>query len=562
MSRLVWRRFTRSRRARLAATSIAMVLLLATLGGSVWAFSIPTEVEQRSTLATYRQSGQFSYEAMLRPGSVFGQMVLARGLDDLGVVRSDQQYFARLVDEMLVTSAYSFGGTKPVDQVEETFTLKLIVAAPDLWQKEVELLPPTRYVGDFSASARVDVAQALALIDEIQQETGVSSTSGEHELRLVAEVQTRAVRGGTVLRETFRQELRGELSRGLLRWVDPLEQSKAGARDDWSYTHRGKFAHTVRLKPSLLFAETKDGARARPLPEGWPIFANVVDSLDVTFDYRLAADRPLENPVSRYRIALVLENPGSWAKEFALVPETEHAGDAFSARFSLDVDRLSDLVEKVSRELGRSATEGVNVVVTAQVTTAAEVGGVPLKETLTHSAKGNLRGTSFSWSKENAPSSVPGQLAETKVVPNDDGYLTIAPLAAIGYAGLSVHGLRILTSVALAIALVGAAYVGWLHSLALPARPSPAWRRDLRTRRKYGDLIARVREVPASGDSQTIVPVSTLEDLVKVAIDGARPILQLGANGLPTYIVIDGATRYVYDSGAHAAEPTAEGASE
>lgn len=528
MNRFVWEPFHRSARIRIALTAGAFGFLVATACAAFRAFSTPSEVQQRWTLATYQQAGQFTYQAMAKPGSLYGRMATAEGLGDFSLKRTDKEQFASLVDEMEIEYSYVASGDFPLDQVEEELSLSVVVSAPGIWQKEIPITSLAHFQGKgFSSSARLKISELLALIRGIERETGVASA--DHDLRLIALVRTR-LGGASSTQDVFRHELLGEIRKGVLRWSDGTEASKTVDVNGLRITQTGRFRYSYRLLPNLLFA---DGS-PRPLPQGWPIYTQAVLPLDISFGYALTSDQPIANPVHTFTISLQLENAGGWSKQLPLVMETRVAGPSFSTRFPLDLGRIQDLVDGVNREISYNSTDGVALGLIAAVATSATLGGMPLSESFTHTVRGSLKGGLFTWNKEaKLASSMPGQLSQLRAAPN-------RPL------GIQVEALRAASALSLSLAPLAVGYLAWLYRRQPSRRPSTTHRRDEKVRKKYSDIIAAVREVPPPSVTERLVPVGSLEDLVKVAMDSHHPVLQWGTDGRSTYLVIDGSTRYVY----------------
>ena len=344
----------------------------------------------------------------------------------------------------------------------------------------------------------------------------------------------------------FHQDYRGELKLGVLRWKGPATKTHTGVtKGGTQYSHRGTFTYTSFLKPSVLFSESS--ATLKQLPEDWAIFANIVDTMDMSFNYQLASPQRVSDTSYAYSIGLLLENPGLWTKELLLVPQTEVKGGNIDQAFKLDLAAISDLTQKVGQELGRSGAEGINVTVAANVAATADVDGIPVSEKFSQSAKGILKGDLFTWNKDtNLLQTTPGKVSRIEAVSNNATYL-----------GLGVGAWRAVFSVLLALGLGAAGYLYWLCRRGEFVEASPVIAEDGRVRRKYADMIAAVRDIPATNAGETVVPVATLEDLVKVAIDGTRPVLHLEANGDSRYFVIDGTTRYVYEAASRIGESQA-----
>ena len=59
-------------------------------------------------------------------------------------------------------------------------------------------------------------------------------------------------------------------------------------------------------------------------------------------------------------------------------------------------------------------------------------------------------------------------------------------------------------------------------------------------------MMVDVEELPEVKPSDTVVPLSSVDDLARIADDLARPVLHQAEEGRHSYCVIDSAVRYVY----------------
>jgi hypothetical protein len=55
-----------------------------------------------------------------------------------------------------------------------------------------------------------------------------------------------------------------------------------------------------------------------------------------------------------------------------------------------------------------------------------------------------------------------------------------------------------------------------------------------------------VKELPEVKPTETIIPLTTLDDLVRIADDLVKPVLHQAEKGRHTYCVIDSGVRYLY----------------
>ena len=57
-----------------------------------------------------------------------------------------------------------------------------------------------------------------------------------------------------------------------------------------------------------------------------------------------------------------------------------------------------------------------------------------------------------------------------------------------------------------------------------------------------------VEELPSVKPNETVIPLSSLDDLVRIADDLVKPVLHKVAEGRHIYCIVDGTVRYQYIS--------------
>jgi hypothetical protein len=67
-----------------------------------------------------------------------------------------------------------------------------------------------------------------------------------------------------------------------------------------------------------------------------------------------------------------------------------------------------------------------------------------------------------------------------------------------------------------------------------------------RARKKYGQMMVDVEELHEIKPNDTVVPLSSVDDLVRIADDLVKPVLHQAEEGRHNYCVIDSGVRYLY----------------
>ena len=81
-----------------------------------------------------------------------------------------------------------------------------------------------------------------------------------------------------------------------------------------------------------------------------------------------------------------------------------------------------------------------------------------------------------------------------------------------------------------------------------PLELFPLEKEALRARKKYEGLIVDVKELPEAKGRDVVIPLDSLNELVKAADALLKPVLHKAEPQKHTYYIIDGATRYQYVS--------------
>jgi len=67
-----------------------------------------------------------------------------------------------------------------------------------------------------------------------------------------------------------------------------------------------------------------------------------------------------------------------------------------------------------------------------------------------------------------------------------------------------------------------------------------------RARKKYRQMMVDVEELPGVKPTETVIPLNSLDDLVRIADDLVKPVLHQAEEGRHTYCIIDSGVRYLY----------------
>ncbi|GAI40581.1 unnamed protein product, partial [marine sediment metagenome] len=184
------------------------------------------------------------------------------------------------------------------------------------------------------------------------------------------------------------------------------------------------------------------------------------------------------------------------------------------------------LTEVIREEIGMGAPTH-DFTIEAKVHTSAETPFGPIDEVFTHTLKGALGTTTVVWEKE-LEKSEPGTIESTIIVTDPD-----------------VPTYRLWSRVVAGVLLFLFLFVAW-H--AIWARPvmSNIELEAFRAKKKHKNVIVDITKLPAAKREEAVVPIGSLDELIKAADSLLKPVLHLAEADKHTYCIIDGLTRYQY----------------
>ena len=173
-------------------------------------------------------TGIFSYDVKLTDNSIFGATTISSPQISIPtpiVLGSTETIFTRLIDSLNFTYQYSVTSDQTI-QPTETVVVNAILANPGKWSKTFVLVPTTQETGNFTLNFPVDLTQYLAVISDVQQETGVSATA--YTLTVEADVDLKALTSAGAVDKVFSDSISTDLTGGVLTWTGDLNQSDKG----------------------------------------------------------------------------------------------------------------------------------------------------------------------------------------------------------------------------------------------------------------------------------------------------------------------------------------------
>ena len=524
----VWNAFAGSRTVRIICFALASALLVASVVG-LGLSAAPTE---DVPTAKYEHKGRFDYTVYLKPSILYGDIVLTEGEGEEEV---PMIFFRDIMTEVQLAFSYSLDSTQPLTGVTSTVVVSIVAENPGVWQKEMLQLEETRIGKEFSVDFPLSLASLERVVAGIEAEIGISATQRNFIIR--AEVTTIAE---TALNKTIEDEFIYELTAILtprrLELKGDLEDSKEGYKEGIRYEAKGRFDYEVSLTPNKLYetdvlrSETipvaEPPAPAQTLGPGFVYFPEIIDDIEGRFSYQFLCDEPISEQSQEVEVTATIENPGKWSRTLILVPRTSKAS-SFAISFPVDIQYFTMVIDAIGEETGVRGTSH-NIVLTADVHTVALTDAGAIDEVYTQTLGATLEGNTLTFDEELSRSQ-PGTVGGTAT------------------PGASAEGRsKAPWIIGLVIALLALGYFGWSQTRLGLAMVSTGEAEVARARRKYKQIMVDVEELPEAKPSDTVVPLSSVDDLARIADDLARPVLHRAEEGRHSYCVIDGGLRYLY----------------
>jgi len=376
------------------------------------------------------------------------------------------------------------------------------------------------------------------VVDEIEEDIGVRSS--DRRFIIEATVHTAAETAqGKVIEDDFSHAITAVLKTNTLELTGPLYSNNTAIKEGVSYIEEGWFDYEVSLKPNELYGPVV--LKSEGPPEGEPVpssssppqtlgpgliyFPKIIDNIQASFSYQFSCDIQISEQSEEVEIIAIIENPNKWSKSFVLVPKTQKQGK-FTISFPVDIHYFSNVIDAIRQETGAGGG-AYNLKIEADVHTLAQTDLGKVDELYTQTLEGTLEGNTITLGHE---------LSQSRS--GSIGGVTTS--SSSGQAGLSMPWLA-----GLLVALLGLGYFSW-NQVQLKPAISEVEAEAARAKKKYSQVMVDVEELPGVKTSETVIPLNSLDDLVRIADDLVKPVFHQAKEGRHTYCIIDGGIRYLY----------------
>jgi hypothetical protein len=527
----VWKAFARSRRLRIICFALAGALLVASIVG-LGLNAAPTE---EIPAGKYEHSGQFDYTVYLKPSFLYGDVMQTKEEEEEASVI----FFRDIIREVRLAFSYDFDSSQSLANTTNEVVVLIIAEEPGLWRKEATQLEQTYEGTEFTVDFPLSLSYLDRIVDDIEDDIGIASSTRKFTIRAVVHTTAETALGKTI-EDEFSYELTATLTAKKLELKGDLEDTEEGSKEGIRYEGKGRFDYEVYLRPNNLYETDVLRSEASPVAEpptgptsytqtlgpGLVYFPKIIDNIKASFSYQFLCDSPISEQSQEVEINVIIEDPDKWSKSLVVVPETSKVG-SFTISFPIDIGYFTTVINAIEEETGVRESS-YKIVIKASVYTVAHTDQGTVNEVYTQTLGVNLGGNTLTFSKE---------LSGSK-----SGFIGgAATTGTSGGGGSSAPWI-----IGLVIALLALGYFGWCQ-IQLRLVPVSAGEVEVaRARRKYRQMMVDVEELPEVKPTETVIPLSSLDDLVRIADDLVKPVLHQVDKGKHTYCIIDSGVRYLY----------------
>ena len=511
----VRRAFIKSPWLKVSLVTLSLLLLLGSIFWMVRGLTKSLEWEETVTLANYMHQGEFYYLVDIEAGYLFSTTPteFPRIIPEEEETESTQ-YFSNIIEEINVSFTYAFDPDYWVNEVNSDVDIFAIIHGPSGWQKEVLLKSGS---GDDSCTVSfpLDLDYFNEIINDIENELGVRyqyTETNVYNLIIEARVNVNVDTGKEWIEDTFVQPMEIGIGADTLTWDTELNLAERRYQGEFGYKHVGNFDYTLGLtKETVLYGPEIMELGPEPYeppviisrPPGETYFPRIVDIMKSSFTYRFDCDQEVTNITAEAEIIATLEYTDMWQKTFTLVPKTESTGD-IELNFPVDVNYFAELANVIRDEIGMGAAT-YDLTIEATVNTKADTQFGPIDEVFTHTLTGSLGATTLTWDEE--------------LEKSEEGTIEVIET----FTDPDLRAYRLWSQIVTGLLLLIFLFVLW-HAIWAKPVMSRIDREAARAKKKHKNVIVDIKELPEAKPEETVVPMSSLDELIKAADSLFKPV--------------------------------------
>lgn len=290
------------------------------------------------------------------------------------------------------------------------------------------------------------------------------------------------------------------------------------------YTHTGTFNYVVYLKNNTVYNTSI------LYPGQGNIFKKITDHINASLTYRFFCDQ-LADIDGTYELNAEIQT-SIWTKEYTIIPQTAFSSTnsktaSFNTNFPINYTHFEDIVAAIDEETGVNAGDTA-LIMKCNIDITAEINNGSISESFTPSLNVSLGGNIIE---------IDGDLSQysSGVLEETEEIVQPGSIEQSIYWGL--------TSILFLIILA----VFFMFTKSDEAAFGKTDKRVRKILKKYGEWIVETEKLPTIEDAK-IVPMKSLDDLVKISEELGKPIIHVASDKdkKHAFYVLDDQIHYQY----------------
>ena len=290
------------------------------------------------------------------------------------------------------------------------------------------------------------------------------------------------------------------------------------------YEQSGYLDYAAYLKPNSLY-ETEQ------LGPGQVYFTRLLEGIRAKYHYVLWVDQDYEDLLVTYQVTAEYGIQDTWKKEFVLVPPTQTNESEFEFEFAVPVNEALEWGDIFMKETGVKLTSPdlvLNVLISPEINTIYG----PVKETFEHEI------------------SVQIDSSEVRFIGEEEQYASgrLTGQSTANEEDLQkVRRQRVWASISFLVWFLLLLVISWMQARIVLSK-SRLEKDFIYAQKRLGGLFVRTKHITPVIETEEVIRLSSLKDLVNLADETLRPVLYtLDQEGNLNFVILRlGYVRYEY----------------
>jgi signal peptidase I len=291
------------------------------------------------------------------------------------------------------------------------------------------------------------------------------------------------------------------------------------------YQQEGYFYYSATGTPGVYDSEM--------VRSGEPVFPKLTCFLNIGYTYTLTGDRLQAVNGTHKMYARIMDEQSGWVRTIPLNADTLFSGNSYFTLAALDLCQIEAIVNLVEKEAGLNQINYTMEIV-SEAAFAADVNGTAVVDTFSSSLV--FRYDKIHFYLASTKSQDPLRSSQAGLAGGTETKVNTIPLLGLA---LPIWVVRFTALLGFVFSLLGFIYVG------MQVYQTMSRSEDGLIRLKYGSMLMDVYEQTFE-PSSTIIDVTEMDDLAKLAERHGTMILHMQRNFLHYYFVQSSGTTYRY----------------